>query len=170
MKEALKIDQNGYLIDTTLVDDNVSGVFPLYRKAELPDQSMESEAENRQPALELIGYTVAIPVPEGLYKPRFDFAAWELYNKPPEPEVGADGMPKMDESGNVIYKPRPVVKLWVEGLIPEEIEAIKNPPKQPTAEERIAALTAQLKMQEKQMAAVSADLQAVMEYIMNKGE
>ncbi|MDO3680647.1 hypothetical protein [Paenibacillus ehimensis] len=39
-----------------------------------------------------------------------------------------------------------------------------------TAEERIATLTVQLKKQEEQAAAVSADLQAFMEYIMTKGE
>ncbi|MGF9912750.1 hypothetical protein ABEX47_17570 [Paenibacillus ehimensis] len=167
MKEALIVDKSGFLKDTTLVDANVSGVFPLHREL---DQSSEGEAEQTQPAPELIGYTVAVPVPEGLYKPRFDFTAWELYNKPSEPELGTDGKPKMDEFGNVIYKPRPAVKLWIEGLSAGEIEAIKNPPKQPTAEEQVAALTAQLKKQEEHAAAVSADLQAFMEYIMTKGE
>ncbi len=167
MKEAIIVDPDGYRTDVTLVDDNVSGVFPLYRE---PEQPTKGEAENTRPAPELIGYTVAVPVPEGLYKPQFDFAAWELFNKPLELELDKDGKPKTDESGNVIYKPRPDVKLWIEGLTAEELEAIKNPPAPPTAEERIAALTAQLKMQEKQMAAVSADLQAFMEYITNKGE
>ncbi|MCP1307787.1 hypothetical protein [Paenibacillus tyrfis] len=41
---------------------------------------------------------------------------------------------------------------------------------QMTPEEKIAALTAQLKKQEEQAAAVSADLQAFMEYFMSKGE
>ncbi|MCP3773670.1 hypothetical protein NLX71_10145 [Paenibacillus sp. MZ04-78.2] len=64
-----------------------------------------------------------------------------------------------------LYKPQQALKLWIEGFTMEEIVAIKNPPKQPTAEERMAALTAQLKKQEEQAAAVSGDLQAFMEYI-----
>ncbi|MFB6364461.1 hypothetical protein ACFCP7_10405 [Paenibacillus elgii] len=167
MKEANIIDLKGHITDATLVDDDVTGVFPLFREQDKPG---EGEAEQTQPASELIGHTVAVPVPEGLYKPRFDFAAWEQYNKPLEPELGTDGKPKTDESRNVIYKPRLAVKLWTEGLTTEEIEAIRNSPKQPTAEEQIATLTALLKKQEEHAAAVSADLQAFMEYTMtNKG-
>ncbi|WP_010502832.1 hypothetical protein [Paenibacillus elgii] len=50
-----------------------------------------------------------------------------------------------------------------------DTEWASRPPASPTAEERIAALTAQLKKQEEQAAAVSADLQAFMEYSMTKG-
>ncbi|MFB0846844.1 hypothetical protein [Paenibacillus oleatilyticus] len=167
MKEVLLVDLFGFITDVTLVDDNISGVFPLYREQAQP---AEGEAEHTQPAPELMGYTVAIPVPKGLYKPRFDLSAWEQYNKPLEPELAADGKPKTNESGNIIYKPRSAVKLWTEGLTPEEIEAIRNPPEQPTAEERIATLTAQLKKQEEHSATVSADLQSFMEHLSKQKE
>ncbi|MFB0844633.1 DUF4376 domain-containing protein [Paenibacillus oleatilyticus] len=69
MKEALIVDLNGFITDVTLVDDHISGIFPLYR--ELPARGTE---EQPQKAVELIGYTVAVPVPEGLHLPKWDFA------------------------------------------------------------------------------------------------
>lgn len=54
----------------------------------------------------------------------------------------------------------------------EELDAewAARPVAQMTPEEKIAVLTAKLKKQEEQAAAVSADLQAFMEYFMSKGE
>ncbi len=51
-----------------------------------------------------------------------------------------------------------------------DAEWAARPVGQMAPEEKIAALTAKLKKQEEQAAAVSADLQAFMEYFMSKGE
>ncbi|MBU7316237.1 hypothetical protein [Paenibacillus oleatilyticus] len=65
---------------------------------------------------------------------------------------------------------------WLSGELAErsqeelDAEWAARPVAQMTPEEKIASLTAQLKKQEEQAAAVSADLQAFMEYFMSKGE
>ncbi|SCW43845.1 hypothetical protein SAMN04487970_100739 [Paenibacillus tianmuensis] len=65
---------------------------------------------------------------------------------------------------------------WQNGALAErsqvelDAEWAGRPVAQTTPEEKLAALTAQLKKQEEQAAAVSADLQAFMEYFMSKGD
>ncbi|MFB6364415.1 hypothetical protein ACFCP7_10170 [Paenibacillus elgii] len=65
---------------------------------------------------------------------------------------------------------------WQNGALAERSQAeldaewTARPVAQTPPEERLAVLTAQLKKQEEQAAAVSADLQAFMEYFMSKGE
>lgn len=102
MKEAIIVDLNGLFIEPTLVTDDVTGVFPIY------EPKLEGNAEEvPQLSPEIIGYTVAIAVPTGLSKPKFDFKAWELYKKQLEGKVGG------------INKPLQEVKLWIEGQAEE---------------------------------------------------
>ncbi|PUA40763.1 hypothetical protein C8Z91_02740 [Paenibacillus elgii] len=82
MKEALIVDLNGFITDVTLVDDNVSGIFPFYR--ELLARGTE---EQPQKAVELIGYTIAIPVPEGLHLPKWDFTQEQWVEGKPADEL-----------------------------------------------------------------------------------
>lgn len=136
MKEAQIVDLDGYMIDVKLVSDDETGVFSIYT------QPLPTEGEEAIPPLDpvLIGYTVALQAPVGLYKPRFDFAAWEMYNQPPEPEPGEEGEPKTDEGGNIIYLPRPAITLWIEGLTQEELEEIRNRPIPPSLDDKVTQL------------------------------
>ncbi|MBU7318622.1 hypothetical protein [Paenibacillus oleatilyticus] len=102
MKEAIVVDLNGFMTEVTLVADDVTGVFPMFK----PHQITESTEELQQSSPEIIGYIIAIAVPSGLYKPKFDFNAWELYNKLLDPEM--DG-----KNRNSIYPQE--LNLWVEG-------------------------------------------------------
>ncbi|WP_240418233.1 hypothetical protein [Paenibacillus periandrae] len=71
MKEAIIINLDGYMTDVTLVDDNETGVFPLYK---LPDSNEEGEAEKPSEPIApvVVGHRVSIRPPEGLYKPQFN--------------------------------------------------------------------------------------------------
>lgn len=66
----------------------------------VPDED-EEEAEQ-----EIAGYLVGVPVPAGLFHPRFDLVAWEAYQDEPQ-ETFPD--------------------LWVEGLSQEEIDELTKP-------------------------------------------
>ncbi|MCG7410136.1 hypothetical protein MH117_22230 [Paenibacillus sp. ACRRX] len=67
MKEAIKVNIDGFYVEPTLVTDSVTGVFPV----------MGSEAASSEQQM-LTGHIVAVEVPAGLYKPRWDFklAVW----------------------------------------------------------------------------------------------
>ncbi|KZE80301.1 hypothetical protein AV654_12365 [Paenibacillus elgii] len=82
MKEAINIDISGFYVEPTLVADDVIGVFPLYR--ELLARGTE---EQPQKAVELIGYTIAIPVPEGLHLPKWDFTQEQWVEGKPVSEL-----------------------------------------------------------------------------------
>lgn len=67
MKEAIIIDLNGFYVEPTLVANSVTGVFPIEEYV-VPEGGDE-------PTKVTTGYTVAIDVPGGLYKPKFDLDA-----------------------------------------------------------------------------------------------
>ncbi|MCY9737456.1 hypothetical protein M5X17_27525 [Paenibacillus alvei] len=56
MKEAYKVDLDGLFIEPTLVSDFTIGIFKRF-----------------DPEENLIGYTIAYKMPDGLYEPRWDF-------------------------------------------------------------------------------------------------
>jgi hypothetical protein len=79
------IGLDGLYIEDVIQDDSFSGVVPIYTQPEpeeapdLPEDSeIEDEAdvseEPEQPR-EIIGYLAGIPLPTGLYHPRFDLLA-----------------------------------------------------------------------------------------------
>ncbi|WP_054976643.1 hypothetical protein [Paenibacillus sp. A3] len=128
MKEAIIIDFNGFMIDVTLVADDATGVFPFYRTQE----PLAQEDMGQQSNTKMMGYVVAIPVPEGLFKPRFDIEAWNEYNPSQRPLSD-------EHTGS-----RPDVTLWIEGLKPEEILVIPNQHNQKTSDRTVSVLTANL--------------------------
>ncbi|WP_248930148.1 hypothetical protein [Paenibacillus hamazuiensis] len=75
MKEAIIVDKDGFYLEPTLVDDHVSGVFPLSELSGSRDYTTGSQIDTSLEIFE--AYQVAISVPPGLYKPRFDFEAGE---------------------------------------------------------------------------------------------
>ncbi|MEC0212632.1 hypothetical protein ABEX47_13010 [Paenibacillus ehimensis] len=128
MKEAIIVDVDGYMTDVTLVADNVTGVFPYYYQPKPSVRVKEDIEGSRQPISEIIGYVIAVPVSAGLYRPRFDFSAWEKLSKS---ELNGNGEP-----GRINFKKSPEDNLWVEGLTSEEIDIIHNHSKRPSKEEK----------------------------------
>lgn len=167
MKEAIIVDTNGYFIDVMLVADEETGVTEIYETIEADSATETGPAVFEQ---RLVGYRVAIPVPPGLYKPRFDLAAWEASQAQQGPSE-----PVTDGEGNTaIPQPQqPEFAYWVEGLAPEEIEAIRTRPAEPDPMERLRAENEALKNRLQQAEAISAetsaDLQAFMDHYFSNG-
>ncbi|MCP3795747.1 hypothetical protein [Paenibacillus sp. CH40] len=92
MKVVPKVNTNGLYLEDELVDDALSGVVPFYTASSptLSDTSQQldthrltdsSSSTINEKSLESVpaGYTVGIPVPPGLYHPRFDIQGWLTY-------------------------------------------------------------------------------------------
>ncbi|WP_405173800.1 hypothetical protein [Paenibacillus sp. FSL H8-0260] len=149
MRKAVpKVDLNGLYIEDVEPDDSLIGVVPIYAQPvqeeapELPgDEEIEDEPdtpeEPEQPR-EIIGYLVGVPMPTGLYHPRFDLLAWEAYQDAvleaqsdyaDELHDWRESYAEGEEQGEQpIYMP-PMMpdNLWVEGLTPEEIAELTKP-------------------------------------------
>ncbi|WP_127485518.1 hypothetical protein [Paenibacillus ehimensis] len=122
MKEAIIIDFNGFMTDVTLVADDATGVFPFYRTQE----PLAQEDIGQQLNTEMLGYVVAIPVPQGLFKPRFDIESWNEYIQLQPLELDKDGKSPTEMPEHFSYSPRQQETFWIEGLMPEEIVATRN--------------------------------------------
>ncbi|SDT22406.1 hypothetical protein SAMN05444162_3465 [Paenibacillaceae bacterium GAS479] len=114
MKEAIITDLYGLFIDVEIVDDNETGYLPLFEV--IDDQET------------ITGYRVSVPVPQGLYHPKFNFLAWDEYKKPLEYQVDENGELVLDENENPIPIVKVVGDFWIEGLSQEEIDELKNVP------------------------------------------
>ncbi|MGV6933971.1 hypothetical protein ACWA2B_00330 [Paenibacillus sp. CMM36] len=92
MKVVPKVNTKGLYLEDELVDDAFSGVVPFYTASSLTlsdtsqhldthrladSSSNTTDATNSERIL--TGYTVGIPVPAGLYHPRFDIKGWLAY-------------------------------------------------------------------------------------------
>lgn len=144
MKEAIITDLNGYMTDVTLVADAVSGVFPVYER---PAEELVEPGKNGGVSTEaseeieptLIGYTVAVPVPPGLYKPRFDIEAWK------DAEQAAEERE---------LSPLDLASLWKEGLTAEEIDDLRNRPQPASPTDLLGQELAKMKLQNMRQQAV----------------
>ncbi|MGG1879360.1 hypothetical protein ABDI30_17550 [Paenibacillus cisolokensis] len=170
MKAVPKVNTDGLYMEDALVDDAFSGVVPFYAEPPVPDPEQSADPkdepqEEQKP--EIAGYIVGVPVPPGLYLPRFDLAAWETY----QDELQAAEMayreareawlalPEDERGEPPAYVPTEMPTLWIEGMTPEEIEEITTPqPQEPTETERLAAEVAELKELSAQN---QSDIQAV---------
>ncbi|RRJ66936.1 hypothetical protein EHV15_31425 [Paenibacillus oralis] len=160
MKVVPKISLDGLYLEDTITDDTFSGIVPFYADVpapgELPFEVVASENEHPveetrpQPA----GYIIGVPIPPGLYLPRFDLASWlahqdavtiaqEAYQKA---YAEWSALPE-DKRGEIpTYTPPEQPKqLWTEGLAREQIEAM-DPPQEPTELERLQAINTELKL------------------------
>ncbi|MEK4451650.1 hypothetical protein [Paenibacillus sp. FSL L8-0506] len=147
-KAVPKVDLNGLYIEDAIQDDSFTGVVPIYaqpepeKAPELPeDEEIEDEldvSEEPEQPRELIGYLVGIPLPTGLYHPRFDLVAWDAYQDAVLEaqsdyadelhdwrEQWAEGVEQGTEP--VYAPPAQPDNLWVEGLTPEEIAELTKP-------------------------------------------
>ncbi|MGW9526626.1 hypothetical protein ACWHAM_02530 [Paenibacillus terrae] len=92
MKAVPKVNTDGLYLEDELVDDAISGVVPFYTQSPLmlydADQQLDtyqltddsSSAIDKTNSENIVaGYTVGIPVPSGLYHPRFDIQGWLTY-------------------------------------------------------------------------------------------
>ncbi|WP_438432339.1 hypothetical protein [Gorillibacterium sp. sgz500922] len=145
MKEAIITDTSGLYVDVTLTSDSDLGVTPIY-ETPAPD---EPDAEPAEPVL--TSYRVAIPVTPGLYKPRFDLAAWEAYQaaitaaREDYAAAYAEWSTEDEETRGeppMFTRPEPPT-LWLEGLTPEEIAAL-HPEPQPSETDAIHLAIAEL--------------------------
>ncbi|WP_342419865.1 hypothetical protein [Paenibacillus sp. FSL H8-0168] len=134
MKVVPKVNTNGLYLEDELVDDAFSGVVPFYAQ---PDNDQDEETELKKP--ELIGYTVGIPITIlGLYKPKFDLAAWKAYEsavyEAQEKYIAAlnDWQANGRAAGEqpVYVAPKQPDNLWTEGLTPEQIAELTKPTEQ----------------------------------------
>lgn len=116
MKEAIITDLDGLLADVALADDSETGYSSIY----------ETAAVGGEP--ELIGYRVAVPVPAGLYRPRFDKLAYDEHQEALRLHLSAvaawEALPDHERSE---WPQQPnVPAFWVEGLTPEEIASLQS--------------------------------------------
>ncbi|EPY12570.1 hypothetical protein [Paenibacillus alvei] len=141
MKEAIITDLNGRYIEPMLVADPVTGVFDRMESVQLDaseaaitaSQQTETNLPN-EPKTKLVGYTVAITLPDGLYEPTFDVHGYRKakadYDLAYVEYLGA--LAKHDPSSGkpAPQRPTPVDSLsyWSNGLTEEEIEALQPKP------------------------------------------
>ncbi|KJB89645.1 hypothetical protein AZ66_01030 [Paenibacillus sp. E194] len=141
MKYAYVTNLNGRYIEPTLVADSVTGVFdrmePVQTDANNAALTVSQQSDTNlptEPKTKLVGYTVAIPLPDGLYEPTFDVHGYRKakadYDLAYVEYLGA--LAKHDPaSGKPAPKrPRPVDAsfFWSNGLTEEEIEALQPKP------------------------------------------
>lgn len=137
MKAVPKINTDGLYLEDELVDDAFSGVVPFYAEPEPvvfdPDQIEQPEAteDEEEAEQEIAGYLVGLPVPAGLFHPRFDLAAWEAYK-----DTVKDGAQETFPD------------LWTEGLSQEEIDELTKPqPEEPSELDKLKQENILLKAQ-----------------------
>ena len=143
MKEAIITDLSGRYIEPRLVADSVTGVFdrmePVQAGANDDDAELIASQQNDSNLLteaktKLVGYTVAIPLPDGLYEPTFDVHGYRKakadYDLAYVEYLGA--LAKHDPASGKPAPKRPTPvdasSYWSNGLTEEEIEALQPKP------------------------------------------
>lgn len=165
MKAVPKVNTDGLYLEDELVDDAFSGVVPFYDQ-----QDADAEPTTHEP----VGYTVGVPLTViGLYKPKFDLAAWQAYegavHEAQDAYIAALGewQAKGKDAGEqpVYVAPEQPKRLWTEGLAPEEIaELTKRPePSQPKLREELANTQVAMADMYEQMLTMQAELAALKE-------
>ncbi|MEC0233078.1 hypothetical protein P4H71_01740 [Paenibacillus kribbensis] len=92
MKALPKVNTDGLYLEDELVDDAFNGVVPFYTPSSLALSGIGQQLDTYVLTADslsvvdganskdiLTGYTVGIPVPPGLYHPRFDIQGWLTY-------------------------------------------------------------------------------------------
>jgi hypothetical protein len=139
MKEAILTDLNGYYVEPELVPLETEGVTEIYSTPAPTEEAPHPEAA-------LIGYRVAVPVPPGLYRPRFDVTAWRAalndYAAAMDAYHVAIAAYDPESGGPQPQPPKPIDAraFWVEGLSQAEIDALRTAPQPETLEQKLARL------------------------------
>lgn len=156
MKAVPIVNKDGFYLEDTLVDDTFSGVVPFnsHLGQGIPDFKPPTVDSGAQPEGEspnesesnISGYIIGIPVAPGLFRPRFDLAAWNAYesavsdaqNSYHEALAKWHALPKEQRGDMPVLEPTPQPTLWIEGLTPEEIEELTRPqPVEPNEMDRL---------------------------------
>ncbi|MDT0121345.1 hypothetical protein Q9R46_01715 [Paenibacillus sp. RRE4] len=155
MKAVPKVNTEGLYLEDELVDDAFSGVVPFYAEPEPvmfdPDQAEQvtmPDEDKEDAEQEIAGYLVGVPVPAGLFHPRFDLEAWEAYQ-----DTVQDGAQETFPD------------LWIEGLSQEVIEELtKRQPEEPSELDLLKQRLAESEAENKRLAEESnANQLALME-------
>lgn len=139
MKEAYITDLNGQYIEPTLVADSVTGVFdrrePDQQSTEkLRETKKQDDHQPKELPTVLVGYTVAVSLPDGLYEPTFDVQGYRQATS--DYEAGYTeylaAMAVYDSEGED-SQPEPPKQVdgssfWRNGLTQQEIEALQPKP------------------------------------------
>lgn len=150
MKESIIVDIDGFYIEPDLVPLDTYGVTPIYEQPTSAEPEEDEEPEQAPPEPILVGYRVAVPVPPGLFKLRYDLAAWQAALTAYDDAMDAyrAALAAYDpDSEDEPPKPPPQVDLrtfWIEGLTQAEIDAIRNAPQPETDQQKIARLESEL--------------------------
>ncbi|TQS01384.1 hypothetical protein [Paenibacillus ottowii] len=130
MKVVPRVTTEGFYIEDKLMDDAFNGVVPFYAQPDDQDEDTEPTTP------ELIGYTVGVPITTpGLFKPRFDLAAWKAYESAvyEAQEAYIAALDEWQSKGRaegeqpVYVAPKQPDNLWTEGLTPEQIAELTKP-------------------------------------------
>lgn len=134
MKAVPKVNTDGLYIEDEIADDSFNGVVPFYADPQ-PD------GDGNVPEPQLAGYTVGVPVPSGLFRPRFDLAAWGVYQAAHAAAEQAfnDALEDWGGEGDapVFIPPEQPSDLWSEGMSAEEIAELTKPSEQPSELEQL---------------------------------
>lgn len=165
MKAVPKVNTDGLFIEDTLVDDAFNGVVPFYAEA--------SHDQLETPDPQIAGYFVGVPVPSGLFHPRFDLVAWQTYQdavtaaqEKYRAAYAEWSVQSEDERGEPpVYVAPEQPQLWGEGLTPEEIEELtRSNPQGPSSTDLLGAELTSMKLQNIQqqqtISALGAELAA----------
>lgn len=141
-KEAIRIDLDGFFAEPELVQLTTTSVTEIYETPELDPENEEQE----QPEPTLIGYRVSVPVPPGLYQPRYDLTAWRSAVSDHNNALAAYQTaltahdPESENDPPTPPAPVDLTQFWVEGLTPQEVDALRNAPRPETVHDQVAQL------------------------------
>ncbi|XID92512.1 hypothetical protein ACF3MZ_29295 [Paenibacillaceae bacterium WGS1546] len=135
MKEAIKTDLDGLYIEPVIVPLSRTGITEI--RELLPVEENEEHQEV------ITGYIIAEKVPQGLFKPRWDFSLWEAYqqelveSKRLYEQVYAEwaSLDEEERGEQPVYAAPERPECWVEGLTQEEIDELRNAPQPKTIEQ-----------------------------------
>ncbi|SEI74876.1 hypothetical protein [Paenibacillus polymyxa] len=169
MKAVPKVNTDGFYLEDELVDDAFNGVVPFYAQ---PDSAAQDE-ETEPTTPEIAGYIVGVPLTiTGLFKPRFDLAAWRVYEsavyEAQEAYIAAldqwQSKGRVTEERPAYVAPKQPDNLWTEGLTPEQIaELTKQPEPQPKLREELTNTQIAMADMYEQMLAMQAELKTLKE-------
>ncbi|WP_244919021.1 hypothetical protein [Paenibacillus dendritiformis] len=143
---AFIVDVGGKLVRPTMF----GGDEPVSERFETPE--IEDDGQEDEPETVLVGYTVAVQMPDGLYQPIFDVEGYRAAQEAYEAAYGeymaalAEHDPESDVPLPELPRPIDGARYWRNGLTDEEIEAL-NPPAQPSELELLQQENARLLMQ-----------------------
>ncbi len=143
MKEATRVNIDGLYVEPIIV--------PLSRMGVTEIRELLPAEPDEEPEEDVTGYVVAEKVPDGLFRPRWDFSLWEDYQaalnavREDYDQALADwyALPEEDRGERPVYAEPVRPECWIEGLPQEEIDDLRNAPIPLSPEERIAQLEAE---------------------------